>query len=299
MLFRPYCLRLTVAVLLGCRVFAGDVAIADDYRALDARARRLAASPSLGRQPIRRSRVFPIGVWLQQPRDAAHYKAAGINLYVGLWQGPTARQLAALKKAGMRAITMQNKLGPDPRYRDTIVGWLHQDEPDNAQAHNPKWLTKWLGYGAPVSPKKIAAASRRILAADATRPMFLGLGQGVAWDGWRGRGSRINHPEDYPAYVRSGDIVAFDIYPIGHPDKAISGRLEYVARGVSRLVEWSRDGQRVWNTVAASGIHVDRIKLTPSQLRSQVWMSLIHGLRGIVYFVHLFGGQTGRSRAAR
>ena len=59
---------------------------------------------------------------------------------------------------------------------------------------------------------------------------------------------------------------------------------------VSRLVEWSRDGQRVWNTVAASGIHVDRIKLTPSQLRSQVWMSLIHGSRGIIYFVHLFGG---------
>ena len=47
---------------------------------------------------------FPIGVWLQDPANAARYRAAGINLYVGLWQGPTEEQLAALAAAGMRVI---------------------------------------------------------------------------------------------------------------------------------------------------------------------------------------------------
>src|ERR1044071_3172543 len=32
---------------------------------------------------------FPIAVWLQSPSNAARYQAAGVNLYVGLWKGPT------------------------------------------------------------------------------------------------------------------------------------------------------------------------------------------------------------------
>ena len=38
---------------------------------------------------------FPVSVWLQSPRNAA-YKQIGINLFVGLWSGPTAEQLRAL-----------------------------------------------------------------------------------------------------------------------------------------------------------------------------------------------------------
>ena len=29
-------------------------------------------------------------------------------------------------------------------------------------------------------------------------------------------------------------------------------------------------------------------KPTPSQVRSEIWMSIIHGSRGIIYFVHIF-----------
>src|SRR2546423_7241734 len=47
-------------------------------------------------------KFFPIAVWLQSPKNAARYKAAGINTYVGLWRGPTEEQLQGLKDAGMR-----------------------------------------------------------------------------------------------------------------------------------------------------------------------------------------------------
>ena len=235
---------------------------------------------------------FPIGVWLQKPSDAARYKAAGINLYVGLWKGPTSWQLKALKKVGMRVIAAQNNLGLEHPDRDIIIGWMHQDEPDNGQPRKPKWLTKFLGHGPPISPSQIYDRYLRMLLNDPGRPVLLNLGQGVAWDGWHGRGRRSNHPEDYPDYVRSADIVTFDIYPVGHPHDDVAGRLDYVARGVSRLVGWSKKGQRVWNVIGASGVHVNRIKPTPSQVRSQVWMSIVHGSRGIIYFVHLFGGPT-------
>ena len=42
---------------------------------------------------------FPIAVWLQAPKNAERFRKAGINLYVGLWRGPTEEQLRALKAA--------------------------------------------------------------------------------------------------------------------------------------------------------------------------------------------------------
>ena len=54
---------------------------------------------------------FPICVWLQNPRNARKYKEAGINTYIGLWKGPTDTQLAELKRAGMKVICNQNKVG--------------------------------------------------------------------------------------------------------------------------------------------------------------------------------------------
>jgi hypothetical protein len=41
---------------------------------------------------------FPIGVWLQSPFHAPEYKAIGINLFVGLYDGPTETQLAELAR---------------------------------------------------------------------------------------------------------------------------------------------------------------------------------------------------------
>jgi len=51
---------------------------------------------------------FPIAVWLQNPSKADKYKQAGINTYVGLWRGPTEKQLAELRQSGMKVICHQN-----------------------------------------------------------------------------------------------------------------------------------------------------------------------------------------------
>ena len=81
---------------------------------------------------------FPIAVWLQDPRNAAKYQAIGINLYVALWKGPTAEQIAELKRHGMPVICEQNDYALKHLDEKTIVGWMHGDEPDNAQSLRPK-----------------------------------------------------------------------------------------------------------------------------------------------------------------
>lgn len=226
---------------------------------------------------------FPIAVWLQSPSNARRYLQAGINLYIGLWQGPTEEQLAALAEAGMPVICDQNEVGLRHRDNPIIVGWMHGDEPDNAQP-----LPGNQGWGPPIPPERIIEDYGRIRAADPTRPVLLNLGQGVAWDGWYGRGVRTNHPEDYPEYVKGGDIVSFDIYPVVHDHPDIAGNLWYVPYGVDRLRGWAGPERVVWNCIECARISNVNVKPTPAQVRAEVWMSLIHGSQGIIYFVHQF-----------
>ncbi len=231
--------------------------------------------------PSRDSGFFPIAVWLQNPRKAKQYKDAGFNTYVGLWRGPTEKQLSELKKAGMKVICHQNEVGLSHVDDSIIIGWMHGDEPDNAQS-----LGQGRGYGPPILPKKIIDDYQKIGSADPTRPVLLNLGQGVAWDGWHGRGVRTNHPEDYPEYVKGCDIASFDIYPVAHSRPQVSGKLWYVAKGVERLVKWTDGRKVVWNCIECTRIQNPTNKATPHQVRCEVWMSIIHGSMGLIYFVH-------------
>ena len=69
------------------------------------------------------------------------------------------------------------------------------------------------------------------------------------------------------------------------PTPRSSGNLWYVAQGVERLVKWGAGQKVVWNCIECTRIQ-SKSKATPSQVRSEVWMSLIHGSMGLIYFVH-------------
>jgi Zn ribbon nucleic-acid-binding protein len=124
--------------------------------------------------------------------------------------------------------------------------------------------------------------------ADPSRPVLLNLGQGVAWDGWYGRGRRTNHPEDYAAYLKGCDIASFDIYPANHESKAVGGNLWFVARGVERLRTWTGDQKPIWACIECTHIRKSGHKPTPTEVRAEVWMALIHRADGLIYFVHQF-----------
>ncbi|MET9019150.1 hypothetical protein ABZV93_04120 [Actinopolymorpha sp. NPDC004070] len=226
---------------------------------------------------------FPIGVWLQEPSLAPQYQQAGINLYVGLWQGPTEEQLTTLAQHGMSVLADQNDVALRRGGRPPVVGWTQMDEPDNAQP------LPGGGYGPPVDPAVIVARYRQMVSADRTRPVFLNLGRGVADDDWIGRGPDASL-DDYPKYVRGADIVSFDVYPVadGLP-------LYLVAKGVDRLRTWAGRRKIVWNFVETTNISGNN-QVTPHQFRAEVWMSLIHGSRGILYFVHRFAPEFDAAR---
>ena len=241
--------------------------------------------------PPRDPNFFPIAVWLQNPKNAKRFKEAGINLYVGLWKGPTEEQLGLLREAGMPVICEQNDVGLKHRNDPIIVGWMHQDEPDNAQLVGEDPATGRKIYGGPVPPREVVERYKRMKANDPDRPVLLNLGQGVANDLWKGRGVGA-HPDDYFTYVKGCDIVSFDVYPVaGLNDENL---LWYVAKGVARLVFWVNwnkptDGEKiVWNCIECTRISNLEKKPTPHHVRAEVWMGIVHGSQGLIYFVHQF-----------
>lgn len=225
-------------------------------------------------------KFFPVAVWLQSPHNAPRYRDIGVNLYVGLYNGPTEAQLQALDKAKMPVICHQNEAGL-AHQGDTIVAWMHGDEPDNAQGRRLR------GYKPPIPPHKIVAGFEAMRKID-KRPVLLNLGQGAAWDGWHGRGERTNHPEDYPEYVKGCDIVSFDIYPVTHTHRDVKGKVEFVGNGVRRLRKWTKFEKPVWACIETGHIHNAAVRPTPTQVRTEVWQAIACGADGIIYFAHEF-----------
>lgn len=228
---------------------------------------------------------FPIAVWLQGAWHAPERLARmGINVYVGnnVEANPlTARDLKTLEASGVYAIVGQDAVGLASVDSPVIIGWwMSPDEPDNAQSNG------WGGYGPSVDPAAIMAKYNSMKAADGTRPIYIGLGQGVAYDGWTGRGS---NPAPESSYVPAADIIAFDIYPYNgcSRERDICGKFWLSAFGVDRLHQWSTRQQAVWTWIETTKMR-GASGPTPVQVASEAWLSLIHGANGIGYFVHVF-----------
>lgn len=224
---------------------------------------------------------FPIGVWLQSPTRAVNYKAIGINTFVGLYEGPTEEQLAALARQHMFAVAGQNDLALKSVNRHVVKAWMQEDEPDNAQPIGPGQ------YGTCVPAIEVARRTQEMKARDPTRPVMINFGQGVANEFWRGRGSCNGDQSCYDIAIQGADILSYDIYPVGSTTPQIKGRLEYVARGVTNLAKRAADGQSVWIALETTALDPTR-RPTAAEVRAEIWMALIHGATGIFYFVHEF-----------
>ena len=251
---------------------------------------RLPENPSMKTNPFHPD-SFPILVWAQEPSFAEAYREIGINTFLSLWKGPTETQLQQVRDAGMFAICNQNDAGlADAAKPDSvIIGWLRGDEPDNLRKQPD-------GTSAPIPPKVVQEQYRKMRDKDPSRPIVVNFGQGVANDAFPGRGASF---EDYPAYAEGADIISFDIYPVANlkvpgPDGQTildpngADHLDLIAKGIQRMRGFVHDRKPVWNVLECTHIHnPDRIA-TPEQIRSEAWISLIHGSRGICWFVHDF-----------
>jgi hypothetical protein len=239
--------------------------------------------------PKKNPNYFPIGVWLQSPENAQAYKNAGININVGVWKGLNQENLDMYKKAGMKIICDQNEFGLKNIKDTTIYAWMHGDEPDNAQAKK----NGGQGYDPCVDPAIIIKDYEEIKKKDPSRPVFLNLGQGVAYINYNGRGECRGNIDKYKestnGYLKGCDIASFDIYPVNNSDPESHNNLWYVPKGVDSLRSWTNYKKPVWCVIECTKISQrNPRKPTTTEVRSEVWMALIHGANGYLYFCHSF-----------
>ena len=231
---------------------------------------------------------FPLAVWLQDASSSAtQWKAANVNLFVGQWQGPTTAQLDALQAADMPAIVEMNGNAVDAASRTLsdgsplVVGWMQQDEPDNAQ---------WTGsaWGPPVPTSTIQNVYANIKAFDTTRPVYLGLSQGLGWDSqtWIGQGGNIVPSVHYPAYLAGTDIMSMDIYPMDCARSQVCGDAWRPAKGVDGLYQYGGPNKTAWNALETGDVAANGLKATVDEMRMEAWSSIIHGSKGIIWFIH-------------
>lgn len=218
----------------------------------------------------------PIGVWMQNPENAERYRAVGVNLFLGLWEGPTAQQLDALPAPEVSTFCDQSGVWQSRLDDAAISGWMHDDSPDNAVE------LPGGGYGPCIEPEVMQQRYATMRERDPSRPVLLLFGQGVADVEWPGRGSCTGRDDMYGEYAQAGDVLGFYIYPLARQQP-----IELVATGVERLLGFSRHDKPVIAQVEASNI--DGVaRPTPAQLRAEVWLALVRGAAGVAYFCHRF-----------
>jgi len=249
---------------------------------------------SLG--PSSKPDFFMLAVWLQSPRNAGLFEAVGVNQYVGLWRGTVEVSpkegpiLPLLRQYNMPVFGDRESAlaGPEAakHLTDPIIdAWAQVDEPDNAQDLPAG------GYGDCIPPSVVIERYKANKAADPHRPVYLGLGQGTGYNSdscYYGRGSTCCSAargfKDYPLYIQGGDILASDVYPENdaHP-------LWWVGRTTDRLRYWSDYKKPVLQDIELVNFsNQSSVTLTPDEVKAEVWMTIIHGARGIMYFVHQF-----------
>jgi hypothetical protein len=232
---------------------------------------------------------FPIAVWMQPPlKSAILYKANGINTFTGVWDPLDENQWTAIKNAGLRLICSQNDFALSLGNDTLLIGYHMEDEPDNAQ-----WNATTQKYDPCLAPSYIINEYNTLKQKDPSRKIFLGLGQGVAYNNYIGRGACRNNIDMYKAsnngYLTGCDIAAFDIYPINNTDGITNQNLEYVAIGIQNLINWSGGNKPCWCWIETTRIHdTGPRRPDPWEVKSEVWMGIIHGAKGFGYFCHSF-----------
>lgn len=235
---------------------------------------------------------FPIAVWAQNPVNASAYKANGINMFISIHGGLDAEKLDLLRKSDMKVIAHQNAFGLTQLAEPLIYGWMHGDEPDNAQRNRVD--NKW---GPCRDPADIIREYRKIKAKDPSRPVYLNVGRGVAYTNWVGRGACRGRTDMYMVdnngYLKGCDIASFDIYPVNAREDEVQGQLWYVAKGIDNLKDWSNHSKPTWCWIETTRIsEKSSRKPTPAEVKSEVWMALVHGAKGFGYFCHSFVDKT-------
>ena len=240
--------------------------------------------PQVAREGLFLDGYFPIGVFSQPEQSFAKWKARGINTILESPQGhdPESWDRAA-KAAGLKII---RRPLADPKRdigRTDLLAWSHWDEPD-AAGRAPQWNPLF---------EKQAAGWRRI---DPQRRIFINFaGPDLCWFTSRSDSYSVNYASHYPRLIATADWIANDLYPTGgwlnQAHSPRRGDVSLIAEPL-KILKGMTD-KPLFAFLEASEVEKGNVLgarcPTPAEMRAQIWLTLVHGARGIFYFPAIVG----------
>ena len=236
-------------------------------------------APSLTAGPLAvglPSDYFPIGVFYQ-PANAvatttfAGWKGRGVNTLIGYeTQGYSISiddYTIAAADAGLLIIREPNA-NPATDNAPNLIGWLQPDEPE-LRGINPATLNAQYATWKVANP---------------TRPVLINFAGAFMVSGF----APLKTQADYAPYIQAGDWVAQDLYPVTGWNQP--NALGAVGMATATLHAWSNkptiayietSNQRLTSNSTPEALERGP---TPSEVRAEIWDSIIHGARGIAYF---------------
>jgi hypothetical protein len=235
-------------------------------------------------QPLFLDGFFPIGVFSQPLESFGKWKQRGINTVLETPQNhdPAAWDRAA-QQAGFRII---RRPLADPRAdvgRKDLLAWSQWDEPDAAGR-----IVEWT----PLFERTYAEWKR----IDPKRPVFVNFaGPDLTWFLTRSDSYSRNYASYYPRLIAAADWVANDIYPSGgwlnDAHKARRGDITLIAEPIRLLRKMTDKPQFAFietSEVELGNVPGARCPTAP-EVRGQIWLAVIEGVRGLFYFPAVVG----------
>jgi hypothetical protein len=229
-------------------------------------------SQMFGDSPASLSNFFPLAVDFQPPSLFGRWKKRGVNTVIRVPVGTdTGRWTDAANALGLKMIRAPRVNPEVDNVEPNLLAFAGPDEPD---------LTG-------CDPDCVRKQYRRLKAAAPSKPYLVNLaGSSVVSQFPPSDPQSCNGPGDWQGdaacitrYVGATDWVSHDVYPAnaGLPLATIGDALD-------RLRRWS-DRRPQFAYIEAADYDGDGRGPTPDQFRGEIWEAIIHGARGISYFV--------------
>lgn len=230
---------------------------------------------------------FPIGAFVVPEEDMDKWVGRGVNtlVSVAIDNGNDADVTAwddAAARRGLRTIRRPLSNPDADRSNTHLLAWSHRDEPD----------MNGLGSTFIAINQGNYAAWKQ---SDPKRPAFVNFGIDVLgaepgnvrppWCTMRD-GNNCNTEEDYRQLIAAADWVSNDIYPVtGYlNDEHRRFDLTLIADQIEKLRAYSNKPQFCFVETSNQEMFAGSRGVTPAELRAEIWIAIVHGVRGFSYF---------------
>jgi hypothetical protein len=235
---------------------------------------------------------FVIGTFMPTIPEFQTWKSRGVNTMVAEAGAADVSTIIQqwndkARQMGLKMIRRPLPVPANDIGNTDLLAWMQDDEPD----------ASGQGY---VNSAGCTSKYNAWKAVDPTRPVYINFGGGdvtTALDGpapsWC-PSPYVNCvlTSTYQLLISAADWISNDLYPVtGYvPTGLTRADLTIIGKPMDRLATWTSKPLFNYIETSSQKYIANTRGVTPDELRVEIWISIIHGVRGYVFFPQVVGG---------